>query len=242
MQTLLSVIHKWVWKHPRRRALNLIRFAEVEAHGGRDLIRAAEVTTDPLLRRLFLKHALDEQRHAEIFRARGLALLGALPPSQRSSAKLDWIAPGERGLDYLRVENEADAALLAFLHLSEKAAARDFQHYIAALQSDPETRAVFEKILHDEAFHMKYTHVQLVRVAPKAHRELLWRARLGRLWKAYLRVAAWLAGITGEVVLTLQYFVILPPFALMARRADRREPPGWVPVGAERNGGLGRQY
>ena len=34
-----------------------------------------------------------------------------------------WLTPGERGLDDLKVGEETDAPVLAFLHLSEKAAA-----------------------------------------------------------------------------------------------------------------------
>ncbi|WP_029915375.1 ferritin-like domain-containing protein [Caulobacter sp. UNC358MFTsu5.1] len=243
MQSPLSSVHRWVWRDARRRANNLLRFAEVEADGGRDLVRAAEQTKDPLLRRLFLVHALDEQRHAGLFRQRGLALLSGLPRGSDGPANTDWLAPGERGLDDLRVEQEADGALLAFLHLSEKAAARDFTHYIAVLDGDPPTREVFEKVCHDEAFHMNYTHAQLLRVAPKDHGRLLWMARLRRLWSLYLRFAGALASVIGTVVLTLQYFVLLPPFALMARRAQRREPEGWSPIAAERNGAaLKRQY
>ena len=56
MRSVFSALHWLVWRDPRRRARTLLRFAEVEADGGRDLVRAAEVTGDPLLRRLFLKH------------------------------------------------------------------------------------------------------------------------------------------------------------------------------------------
>jgi len=38
----------------------------------------------------------------------------------------------------------------------------------------------------------------------------------------------------GGVVLTLLYFVLLPPFAWLARRAERREAPGWTPISADR--------
>ena len=76
---LLRPLHRWVWNNPARRARKLLRFAETEADGGRDLARAAELAGDPLLRRLFLRHALDEQRHAALFRDRGQALLAALP-------------------------------------------------------------------------------------------------------------------------------------------------------------------
>ena len=244
MRSPLSSVHRWVWRDARRRANNLLRFAEVEADGGRDLVRAAEQTRDPLLRRLFLVHALDEQRHADLFRKRGLALMATLPPEAETDSRADWLAPGERGLDDLRVEQERDGALLAFLHLSEKAAARDFTQYIAVLDGDPPTREVFEKIVHDETFHMTYTHAQLLRVAPKGHKRLLWMARLRRLWSLYLRFAGALAGVIGAVVLTLQYFVLLPPFALLARRAQRREPVGWTPIAPDANaqGALKRQY
>jgi hypothetical protein len=242
MRSTFSAIHWLVWRDPRRRAQNLLRFAEVEADGGRDLVRAAEVTSDPLLRRLFLKHALDEQRHADLFRGRGLALIRTLPPETASGLRADWLAPGERGLDDLRVEDEGDEALLAFLHLSEKAAARDFANYVAVLGGDPPTRAVFEKVLHDETFHMTYTRNQLLRVAPERADRRIWIARLRRFWKAYLRVAAALAGLIGGVMLLLQFYLLLPPFALLARRAAKKEPEGWSPVAPERNGALTGQY
>jgi hypothetical protein len=242
MRLLLRPFHRWIWRDDRRRAHNLLRFAEVEADGGRDLVRAAEVTADPLLRRLFLAHAGDEQRHADLFHKRGIALRRTLLAGGAPGVQADWLAPGERGLDDLRVEREPDGALLAFLHLSEKAAARDFAGYRDVLDADPATRDVFETVLRDEGRHMTYTHAQLLRVAPRRHRAFLWRARLGRLWKAYLRLAAALAGAVATIVLTLQYFILLPPFAITAQRAARREAQGWRPVAAERAGALKRQY
>lgn len=242
MRSILSPIHFLAWRNPLRRARNLLRFAEVEADGGRDIVRAAELTPDPLLRRLFLKHALDEQRHADLFRARGLALIRALPRGTAAGVRADWLAPGERGLDDLRVESEGDEALLAFLHLSEKQAARDFASYVAVLGDDPPTQAVFEKVLHDETFHMTYTRRELDRVASKRAGARLWMARTQRFWKAYLRLAAGLASLFGAIVLTLQYYLLLPAFALAARRAARKEPEGWSAVAPARNGLLERQY
>jgi len=222
----LRPLHGWVWRDPHRRARKLLRFAETEADGGRDLCRAAELTKDPLLRRLYLRHAEDEFRHAALFRARGRALLRELP---RDGVRFEanWLAPGERGLDELRVADERDDSLLAFLHLSERAAAQRFALYRQVLGHDPATREVFENVLQDEAFHMTYTKTQLARVADGASRAPLWRARLGRLWKAYLRAAAALASVLGTLLLRIQYFVILPIFALLARRAARRERIGF---------------
>jgi rubrerythrin len=224
---VLLPLHRWVWQDARRCARKLLRFAETEADGGRDLSRAAELTSDPLLRRLYLRHAEDEERHARLFRARGRALLRGLPRSPAAPFEANFLAPGERGLDDLRVESEGDESLLAFLHLSEEAAARRFVVYQEALSHDPETREVFKDVLHDEAYHMSYTQAQLVRIAEGRTRRRVWQARLGRLWKAYLRLAAGLAGILGTLLLRIQYFVLLPPFALLARRAARRELPGF---------------
>lgn len=241
-QFLLRPLHRWIWRDTGRRARKLLSFAETEADGGRDLARAAELTSDPLLRRLFLFHAGDEQRHADLFRRRGAVLLDAHVSASWTGDRVGWLAPGERGLDDLRVEEMEDGALLAFLHLSEKSAAADFGSYSDVLRHDAPTRAVFEEILHDEAHHMSYTLAQLKRVCPRHYRLLLWRARFGRLWKGYLRLATALAGVVGSLMLTIQYFVLLPPFAFLAKRAARREPVGWSPISPERGASLQRQY
>ena len=226
MKLPLNPIQRWVWRDPLRRGLSLLRFAEVEADGGRDLARAAELTADARLRRLYLRHARDEQRHAEIFRRRAIALLRA-HGAGGAVVVPDWLVPGERGLDDVAIERDGDAALLAFLHLSERAAARQFATYGRAVGADSATRAVFHHILKDEAFHMTYTRRELGRIAPRRQGWLLWRARLGRLWKGYLRLAAGLGNLLGSVILTVQYFVLVPPFAWIAKRAARREPEGW---------------
>src|SRR6266852_238392 len=226
---MLRPVHRWVWGDFDRRVRKLLAFAEVEGDGGRDILRAAEVTSDPLLRRLYLEHAIDELRHAELFRRRGAALL-----QQRSTrSKVLFNAsplPGGHGLDDLSIEGEPDHRLLAFLHVAEKAAAGRFAIYRDVVGDDPSTRAIFEEILRDEVFHMNYTYTQLARVSPKSYRWQVWQARASRLWKRYLRAAAALAGVLSAAILTIMYFVFLAPFAWLARRAERREPVGWTPI------------
>jgi len=93
-------VHRWVWADLDRRVRKLLMFAEVETDGGRDILRAAEVTPDPLLRRLYLEHAIDELRHGDLFRDRGAALLRtrpARPDGLFSGSPL----PGGHGLDDL---------------------------------------------------------------------------------------------------------------------------------------------
>lgn len=230
---ILWPVHRLIWADPQRRARKLLEFAEVEASGGRDLVRAAELTNDPVLRGRYMAHARDEARHADMFQARGRQLRKETA-GEGVEGLADWMAPGERGIDGLDLTRESDADLLAFLHLSESAAARDFARYARVVKGDSATRILFQRILADEDEHKGYTHDELLRVAPRKSGRVLWWARLRRLWKAYMRFATAFAGVMAGVILTLQYFLLLPPFAWLAQRNRRKEKPGWIAVGAEK--------
>ena len=241
LDRVLRPVHRWIWSDFDRRVRKLLAFAEVETDGGRDILRAAEGTPDPLLRRLYLAHAIDELHHGDLFRQRGAALLrarGARGGGLFGGSPL----PGGHGLDDLRVEDEPDDRLLAFLHVAEKAAAGRFAIYRDIVDDDPATRAIFDEILRDEVFHMNYTYTQLTRISPGGCRRRVWRARASRLWHRYLRLAAAVAAGIGTLVLTLQYFIILPPFAWLAKRRARRERSGWTPIPSGRDRSLTRQY
>jgi rubrerythrin len=231
---LLWPLHRWVWGDFDRRVRKLLAFAEVETDGGRDILRAAEVTPDPLLRRLYLEHAIDELHHGDLFRQRGAALLRTRATRSKTLFNGNPL-PGGHGLDDLSIEGEPDHRLLAFLHVAEKAAAGRFTIYRELVDDDPTTRAIFEEILRDEVFHMNYTYTQLARVSPRSYRRHVWQARASRLWKRYVRAAASVGDLIGTAVLTTMYFTVLPTFAWLARRAERREPLGWMPI--SRNGG-----
>lgn len=230
---IMQPVHRWVWGDADRRLRKLLTFAHVETDGGRDILRASEVTPDPLLRRLYLEHAIDELRHGELFRGRGAALIRARRPPRHVLFGGDPL-PGGHGLDDLRIDGEPDHRLLAFLHVAEKAAAGRFAIYREVVDDDPQTRAIFEQILRDEVFHMNYTYTQLVRVSPQGYRRHVWHARARRLWNRYLRLAAVIGGLLGTAVLAAIYFVLIPPFAWMARRAQRREATGWITIAGNR--------
>jgi len=238
---LFRPVHRWVWGDLDRRVRKLLVFGEVETDGGRDILRAAEVTPDPLLRRLYLEHALDELRHGHMFRERGAAILRAR--ALKAGGIFDGNPlPGGHGLDDLHVENEPDHRLLAFLHVAEKAAAGRFAIYRDVVDDDPETRAIFEEILRDEVFHMNYSYTQLTRVAPDSYKRHVWRARASRLWKRYVRAMAALAALIGNTILTVIYFIVLPLFAWLAKRGERREAQGWSAITGVRNDSPTSQY
>jgi hypothetical protein len=241
LDRIMRPLHRWVWSDADRRLRKLLTFGDVETDGGRDILRAAEVTPDPLLRRLYLEHAIDELRHGDLFRERGSALVRARP--SRRDVLLDGNPlPGGHGLDDLRIDGEPDYRLLAFLHVAEKSAAGRFTIYRELVDDDPDTRAIFEQILRDEVFHMNYTYTQLARIAPRTYRRHVWHARSKRLWNRYLRVAAASAGVFGGVMLTMIYFVLLPPFAWLAKRAARRDGAGWTPIPHTRDASPRSQY
>src|ERR1043166_6448233 len=100
MDRLLRPVHRWLWGDHDRRVRKLLAFAEVETDGGRDILRAAEVTPDPLLRRLYLEHAIDELQHGRMFKDRGAALLRARAKrvsTDRKSTRLDYRHVCEHG-------------------------------------------------------------------------------------------------------------------------------------------------
>jgi len=241
MDRVLRPVHRWVWSDAGRRVRKLLAFAEVETDGGRDILRAAEVTPDPLLRRLYLAHAIDELHHGVLFRERGAELLRA--SGGRASLLFNGNPlPGGHGLDDVSIEGEADARLLAFLHVAEKSAAGRFATYRELVADDPATRAIFDEILRDEVFHMNYTYTQLARISPRSYRRQVWLARGSRLWRRVVRLAAGVGALMGTVFLTLLYFVLMPPFAWLARRAASREPEGWAPVSARADAPPTSQY
>ena len=97
---MMRPLHRWVWGDFDRRVRKLIAFSHVEGDGGRDILRAAELTPDPLLRRLYLEHAIDELHHADLFRQRGADLLKLRASRSRCCSTANPL-PGGHGLDDL---------------------------------------------------------------------------------------------------------------------------------------------
>jgi len=134
------------------------------------------VTPDPLLRRLYLAHAIDELHHADLFRERGAALLQARPA--RRDAAVGGLASFRRPrIDDLRVEDEARRVAPRVPACRGKGRRRPLHDLSRRRAGRPSTRAVFEEILRDEVFHMNYTYTQLARVSPERYRRRVWRAR-----------------------------------------------------------------
>src|SRR5262249_61481106 len=91
---MLRGVHRWIWGDFDRRVRKLLSFAEVETDGGRDILRAAETTEDPLLRRLYLGAAIGALRPRGLFRPRGARLLRTRGPPPSPFAPGGWLSSG----------------------------------------------------------------------------------------------------------------------------------------------------
>ncbi|MEZ4403992.1 MAG: ferritin-like domain-containing protein [Kofleriaceae bacterium] len=214
-----------VWRLPGHAPRKLEGFARAEAGSRIDLLAAAHATTDVGRRARYLRHALDETRHAAMFArragelrtARGLAPAG---PPQADTEDL-FARLGEVGF-------------LAFVHRGEARGRRQFEVYAAhfARRGDARTAALFEGILADERVHEAYTRALLVelcgeRGATRAVRRAGWWAA----WRGWRRVGRGLAHGLYAATMTVVYLALAPlawlPLRLRARRARRR----WLTAG-----------
>ncbi|MEO8704460.1 MAG: ferritin-like domain-containing protein [Kofleriaceae bacterium] len=214
---LLRLVTPIVWRVPGHGARKLHGFARAEQGSRIDLLQAAQRTGSLARRAQYLRHALDETRHASMFWRRGneLARRPSGPPIADTENLFETL--GER-------------RFLAFVHLGERRGREQFELYARHFgkRGDARTEALFGAILIDEHHHEDYTRALLVELCggeAGARRELR-RATLWDAWRTWRRAGRGLAGALYTLVMTVIYLVIGPIAALGLRlrrtsRADR---------------------
>jgi len=219
--TLARLLAPLAWRSPARAARKLHAFARAEQGSMLDLRLAAARTPSPARAALYLRHADDEARHAQMFARRAQRLAGearrpfVFGPLQADSERL-FEALGERDF-------------LAFVHLGEDRARRQFEAYVAWFRARgrEQDAKLFETILVDERRHGEYTRALLGELAgdeATAERALRKAARweLGRRW---LRAGRFLAERV-YLITTLLLYVLAAPLTLLIRLA-RPVRRGW---------------
>jgi hypothetical protein len=116
---LVRLVAPLVWRSRRRTAQKLLGFSATEAGSALDMLKAAELCEEPALRRLFFRHALDEARHAELFRE---AARGLLPAEETTGSEWNLVHASRQDL----WAKHDRAWFLAFVHEAEKAGAAQF--------------------------------------------------------------------------------------------------------------------
>ncbi len=230
-RALVRLVTPIVWRVPGHGARKLHGFARAEEGSRIDLLLAARRTPSLERRALYLRHALDETRHAAMFwrRSTELRTAEARPPYGPPSADTEDL--------YDRL---GEARFLAFVHRGEQRGRAQFELYARhfARRGDARTEALFGAILADERRHERYTRELLVSLAgdERAARAELRRARWWEAWRTWRRAGRATAGAIYAVAMTVIYFVTAPWFALALRAGRPRTawslaaPPAAPPV------------
>ncbi len=202
------------WRTDRQLAQRLEGFAATEAGSALDMLEAAELVGEPRLRRLFLRHATDEARHAFLFRR---AARGIHPDGARALPEHALIRATRQRL----FTRYGLVRFLAFVHLAERRAARQFEVIRAHHSNRADVVDLFDQVLRDERFHVAYTKSALARIRREgrggAVRWALVRARAQGAWEAWRRVGRKMGEVASRVVLLLLFATTVPLFALLER-------------------------
>ena len=212
MRWLGDAFYTASWHLPGRRWRRLLAFAEAEAESALELRCAASLTPEPERAALYLRHAADEARHAQILRR--WAEVARSAPVQLP----------RRGHGQL-FQRLGEASFVAFVHLGERRGRRQFEaHQRFFERRDPALATAIGSILEDERRHEAYTG-ELVSVGlggelgPKAMRRARWFDRVLRWRRAGAALTTPLFALTMGVL-----YLLCAPLAWAARR---RRPTGW---------------
>jgi len=199
-----------------RTAKQLFAFALAEQESMLELRAAAARCPSPERSAAYLRHALDEERHATMFAAHAAEI-------RRALGKPPWGHP-RTGCENL-FERLGEVGFLAFVHRGEARGRAQFEAYEAhfAARGDDKLRALFAALVADERRHEAYTRALLFahEGAPRA----LAKVAIAEGFRAWRRAGQGLARLVYVAAMSLVY-ALLAPFALLVKRL-RPVRSGW---------------
>lgn len=213
-----------VWRIPGHSARKLFEFALAEQGSMLDLSAAARNTSSESRQALYIKHLLDERRHARMFAHRSAELCQQAGRPTYGSPHAD--------IDHL-FEMLGEVRFLAFVHLGEGKACQQFTVYRDWFKryGDQRTQSLFDAILKDEQRHESYTWELLVQMTgdeQAAHAEVR-RARAWEAWRTWRRAGRTLANKLFNL-LSLGVYILMAPYAVVTQLV-RPYRKGWlVPI------------
>ena len=210
----------FVWRSLGHTAAKLHGFALAEQGSAIDLSMAAQLATDPERAAMYLRHAMDESRHAVMFarRAGELQDKRGMPSYGAPRADVDHLY-GTLG----------EVMFLAFVHRGERRARTQFEVYQRYFEAhdDAKTASVFARVLEDERRHELYTRELLVRLSGSeaaAARALRASVRW-ELWRSWLRHGRTVSNHLFTATMWLLYLAIAPLALTLRARSPRVS--GW---------------
>ena len=216
---LARLVNPIIWRIPGHAARKLFGFSLAEHGSMLDLAGAAQNAPTAERRATYLRHMLDEARHARMFALRSSELR---------------LASGEQSLGFPVADTEelfdrlGEVRFIAFVHRGESRGRKQFESYRDWFErrGDRKSQALFAAIIRDELRHEQYTHDLLVDLAGgkrKAQAELR-AAALWEAWRTWRRLGRFVAEKSYFVVMTVIYG-ICGPFAVLFRRD---QTTGWI--------------
>lgn len=199
----------------------LLGFSLAEHASMLDLRAAAAKSPSPERRALYLRHSLDEARHARMYAQRATEL-------RRSRGKDPTFVPQADTEDLF--ERLGEVGFLAFVHRGENRGREQFEVHAGQFRrrGDDKTAAIFEAIIEDEKQHAAYTWDLLVEMCggPEDARAAIRRAAAWEAFRLWRRAGRAIAAIVYTTLMTALYFAIVP-FVILVR-AVRPLRTGWV--------------
>lgn len=196
------------WRNPRATARLLSAFARAERSSYFDMMAAANATTSGSRCAQYLAHALDENRHAVMFRRRALELDPSL-----AHEPLRFHADFEHLFERL-----GEAQLMAFVHLGEKRGCAQMRLYRDELRArsgsrreDEKTMAIFDAVIADETRHVSYSLALASELGASFERARAWEA-----WRGWMRTGSRLSSAIFVLSMSVLYLALFP-LALLER-------------------------
>ena len=220
MSLYAALLAPLAWRAPGHAARMLHGFARAEQGSAVDLLAAANLSPSPARRALYLRHALDEQRHAGLFARRSAEL--------REGEARAPLGPVHADTEQL-FERLGEVGFLAFVHLGEARGLAQFEAHIRTCRAlgDERSAALLEAVCVDEERHERYSGELLAELCggSRAARRAVRKARLWEAWRMWRRAGRWVAArVYGALMLVV--FVAAAPLSLLVRIA-RPARAGW---------------
>ena len=220
---LARVTNPIIWRIPGHGARKLFGFALAEQGSMIDLAAAARLTPSAERRAAYIRHLLDETRHARIFTARSAEL--------RAAAGRPCLGPPRADTEDL-FARLGEMRFLAFVHRGETRGCEQFEEYRTGstttgtrgprASSRPSSRTSAATCATPGSCWSRW------QVARPRHGRSCAARCCGRAWRTWRRGGRFLSEKL-YVVLMIVLAVLLAPFSLVVR-LTRPVTPGWVPV------------
>lgn len=218
---LAKLVNPIVWRIPGHGARMLYSFSLAEHGSMLDLKAAARLSPSPDRRAAYLRHLLDETRHARMFAVRSAEL-------RRAAGKPSLGFP-QADIENL-YENLGEVRFLAFVHWGETRGRQQFETHRDwfARRGDHKSRAMFDVIVKDESRHESYTWDLLVELtgSEAAAKQELRKAKLWEAWRIWRRAGRFLAEKAYFVMMLISYLALFP--LVIATLIFKPSRKGWL--------------